>query len=206
MKSKLRVGLAWIGLAAAAAIAGSAGCGGGGGSGGGGGAAADPCFDYSGYKGDSPTTQFRKDVLPIFRRSCGLSSSCHGPDPSGVVNLPQNQPYLGPPEGGPNPNDADIAKILGGIVDRSAEIPGSPDPKPEPDGYKIVNPGHPETSFMMFKIDAVLGSDGTSTFCSKLKCAPNGGCGYSMPQNGPELASADKETIRRWIAQGAKDD
>ena len=77
---------------------------------------------------------------------------------------------------------------------------------PEPDGFDMVEPGHPEKSFLMWKIDAVLEKDGSSTFCDQLKCAPNGGCGSSMPQNGPELESADKEVIRRWIAQGAKDD
>src|SRR5271165_6652885 len=34
----------------------------------------------------SPVISFKKDVLPLFERSCGLSSSCHY-DPSNSGNL-----------------------------------------------------------------------------------------------------------------------
>jgi hypothetical protein len=205
MKVSLHTYLALAVLGLTAANVNVVGCGGGS-SGSGGGSQADPCFDYAGYDGTMPATHFKADVLPIFRRSCGISDSCHGPDSTGHINLPSNQPYLGPPDGGKDPTQADIDMILDGIIGRSAEIPGTPDPKPEPDGFKMVDPSHPETSFLMWKIDAVFNSDGTSTFCKDLKCAGSNSCGDSMPQGGPELESGDKETIRRWIAQGAMND
>jgi hypothetical protein len=212
MKFRAHTWLAWIALGAAAASGSTMGCssgnsttgsGSGGGSGGG---AADPCFDYASFNGSSPKTTFKADVLPIFRRSCGLSESCHGPDSTGVISLPPNQPYLGPPIGGKDPSPKDIAMILGGIIDQPAQILKGANPAPEPDGLKIVNPSHPESSFMMSKLEAVLNEDGTSTFCSKLKCETAMDCGNSMPQDGPELAPKDTNTIRLWIAQGAKND
>ncbi len=201
--------LALITVGVAAAGGNTLGCGGGSsGSGGGGtgGGAANPCFDYSSYDGSSPKTTFRADVLPIFRRSCGLSESCHGPDSTGQIHLPENQKFLGPPVGGKDPTDAQIQMILGEIVDQPAEVLKGSNIAPEPDGLKIVNPGHPESSWLMFKLDATLNMDGTSTFCSKLKCGSAKDCGDSMPQGGPELDTADKSTIRLWIAQGAKND
>jgi hypothetical protein len=204
--------MALLALGAAAAAGNTIGCGSGstgsgsGGSGSGGGPAADPCYDYSSFDGSSPTTTFKADVLPIFRQSCGLSESCHGPDSTGVISLPPNQPYLGPPIGGKDPTAADIAMIIGGIVSQPAQVLKGTTPAPEPDGLDIVNPGHPESSYMMSKLEAVLNTDGSSTFCSKLKCVKAGDCGNSMPQGGPELPAKDTNTIRLWIAQGAKND
>jgi hypothetical protein len=203
--------LALIALGAAAAGGNTTGCGGGssgsgGGAGGKGGGSADPCFDYSSFDGTTPKKTFKADVLPIFRRACGLSESCHGPDSTGQIHLPENQKYLGPPVGGKDPTPAQITMILGEIVNQPAEVLKGTNIAPEPDGLKIVNPGHPESSWMMSKLDATLNMDGTSTFCSKLKCNAAKDCGLSMPQGGPELDDADKTSIRLWIAQGAKDD
>jgi hypothetical protein len=207
MKVRFRGFLALLALGGAALGTNAAACGGGsGGSGGGGGAAPDPCYDYSSFDGKSPTKQFKADVLPIFRRSCGLSESCHGPDSTGNINLPPNQKYLGPPIGGKNPTPAEIDMILGEIVNQPAEVLKNQSIAPEPDGLKIVNPGHPESSYLMKKLEAVLNTDGTSTFCSSLKCVAAMDCGLSMPQGGPMLSADDTNTIRLWIAQGAKND
>ena len=51
------------------------------GGGGAGGGAAGACFDYATWDGETPTTTLKADVLPMFRRSCGLSTSCHGAEP-----------------------------------------------------------------------------------------------------------------------------
>src|SRR5215213_3490050 len=63
----------------ASGSAGSSGASGSAGSGGASGSAPDPnCFDYSSFDATMPVVSFKDDVLPIFQRSCGISTSCHG--------------------------------------------------------------------------------------------------------------------------------
>ena len=173
-----------------------AGCGGdstsGGGNGGGGGAgggacgpSADGCFDYSCFKGDGPAVTFKADVLPILRTSCGLSPSCHNSE-----NGPGGQHYLGPKLSDPEPTAAQIALIFEQSVGKDPVIKA---------GMKIITPGDPEQSFFMHKLDSVK--------CAKLACAQDSTCGSLMPQGSMDPMPADKRDIlRRWIAQGAKND
>src|SRR5262245_23675361 len=72
------------------------------------------CFDYAGFDGSIPVTAFRADVLPIFQRSCGLSTACHA-DPTSPVAGNEARPYLGPPLTN-TATDMEIAAILSANV------------------------------------------------------------------------------------------
>lgn len=150
-----------------------------------------PCYDYSGFK--ATTVSFKTDILPIFQKSCGLSSSCH----SDQTPPAQNQPYLGGKFGDPPLTSTQIGDLMMGIVGAPSEEPG----------MSIVKAGDPANSYMMFKLDATVDSKtGSVTLCSSLKCNSTHDCLASMPQGGPELPLADRDKIRSWIANGAKND
>jgi hypothetical protein len=158
---------------------GAAGCGDGGETG----STAGGCFDYTKFDGMTPTVGFAKDVLPIFSQSCALSNSCHG-DQSG----PATQPYLGP-MGGVMPSASELSAIFAANVNADSL---------KATGMKIVVPGKPDQSFMMFKVDNALS-------CPGVTCK-DAACGTSMPQASATLPAATRDTIRRWISQGAKND
>ncbi|MEZ4257846.1 MAG: hypothetical protein R3B36_02180 [Polyangiaceae bacterium] len=61
-----------------------------------------------------------------------------------------------------------------------------------------VVPGDPSKSFLMHKIDGDQ--------CTLDSACEKGSCGDSMPLGNPLLPVSDRDVIRRWIAQGAKDD
>jgi hypothetical protein len=150
----------------------------GGGSGGG-----DACFNYGDFKGDVPVVSFSMEVLPIFRRSCGISTSCHG---ATTPPLPA-QHYLGPSMSSPPPDAAMIQKILDGIVGVASDKEQS---------MKVIEPGNASQSFLLYKLDGVT--------CERLTCLPDK-CGVRMPQESKTpLPAAERDIIRRWIAQGAK--
>jgi hypothetical protein len=171
-------------LAAATSLAlGIAGCGGGN-EGDDGDDGGDPnCFNYSKFDGTTPAVSFSKDVVPIFRNSCGASKSCHASDPG----LPR-QPYLGPPNSEGAITSEQLAKIIDNTVDKNAE---------EAPAMKLIAPGKPEESFLMHKLDDTLE-------CSAVTCADTG-CGEAMPI-GSHLPDDKLDVVRRWIAQGAKND
>ncbi|UQA59127.1 hypothetical protein [Polyangium aurulentum] len=142
----------------------------------------DPnCYDYSSFNADAPQVSFKTDVLPIFRNSCGLSSACHGGNPG-----PAGQPYLGPAAAAPDPDQTEIDAIIAANVDVDATKAPT---------MKNVAPGSPENSFLMHKMDGTLQ-------CASVKCDPV--CGASMPQGSGVLPQDKRDTVRRWIAQGAK--
>jgi len=171
-------------LLGAAGCGGSGGGGGSGGSGGTGGStggSAPACFDYSTFDGKAPAVSFKTDVLPVFQRSCGVSTSCHGD-----ANAPNvNRPYFGP-NNKTMATAADIDKIFKGVVD----VVSYADPKMD-----IIKSGDPEHSFVMYKLDDELK-------CGKLSCGKD--CGDHMPQGSDVLAQKERDAIRRWIAQGAQ--
>jgi hypothetical protein len=142
----------------------------------------DPnCYDYASFNASTPTVSFKTDVLPIFRNSCGLSGGCHGTNP-GVMG----QPYLGPQLSEGDATQAQIDAIIAANVDAAAVK------APE---MKNIDPGSPETSFLMHKMDGTLS-------CATVKCDPI--CGATMPQGSGPIPQAQRDTVRRWIAQGAK--
>ena len=165
---------------------GTGGTGGGaGGSGGSGGGSAAACFDYSSIDLTTPTVSFKTDVLPVFQRSCGLTTGCHG-DP---LSPNENRPYLGP-KMTVTATDEDIAAIRADIVDQLSYFESS---------MRIVTSGDPAKSFLMHKMDFTLK-------CEDLTCAANKDCGVAMPQGNDEpLAADERDLVRRWIAQGALD-
>lgn len=177
-----------------------AGCGGGtsstGGEGGAGGSGtsssgtcgndADGCFDYGCFKSDAPVVSFKADVLPILRTSCGLSSSCHGSE-TGT----NGQHYLGPKNSDPEPTAAQIQLIFDAWINQPPVVKA---------GMNLITPSDPEHSFFMSKLDGLK--------CSKLTCSGTE-CGALMPQGATETMLYDatkRDTLRRWIAQGAKND
>lgn len=174
------------GTGAAGGAGASGGAGGVGGVGGSGGMPNTACYDYSGFDGTMPAVSFKTDVLPIFQRSCGVSSSCHG-DP----NMPnENRPYLGPNKSTTATAD-DIQILLAGIVDVTSFY----EPK-----MSIVATGDPANSFLMYKLDDTLE-------CDTLQCSSSKDCGGIMPQGAEvPLELEERDLVRRWIAQGAKND
>lgn len=164
----------------------SSSTGGGGGAGGGDcSPSADGCFAYSCFKGDAPAVSFKADVLPILRTSCGLSASCHNSE-----NGPGGQHYLGPKLSDPDPTPEQIALIFKQWVGTMPEINA---------GMNLITAGDPEHSFFMHKLDGIE--------CSDLACAKDKTCGGLMPLGAIDPMPADKrDTLRRWIAQGAKND
>ncbi|WP_437753548.1 hypothetical protein [Sorangium sp. So ce1389] len=121
-------------------------------------------------------------MLPLLQRSCATGPSCH----SSKVGSPL-QPYLGPTAETPaaEVGDAELAAIRAQIVDVDSG---------EAAGMKRVAPGDPEHSFLMHKIDGTLA-------CELLSCPES--CGLAMPPTLRPLSSAEKDTVRRWIAHGA---
>jgi hypothetical protein len=194
LRSLLRLPLLLGALGFVAACAGSTGGGTGGGStSGGAGGAPGGCFNYTGFDGTTPKVTFAADVLPIFRNSCGLSSACHGSQTN--PSLPA-QHFYGPPVSSPAPTAAQIAAIFAGSV--GVKSIDNPD-------MDVIDPSHPESSFMMYKIDTDPQNVAGVT-CSKLTCASAGTCASGMPLTGTLLPAATRDTIRRWIAQGAMND
>ena len=187
---------ALIAATTGAAVSTAAGCPGSGGTGGSGGKScltAQKCYDYSCYK-PGATRSFRTDVLPIFEQSCSLSTSCHG-DPSSPTTGLGYQPYLGKTSSDTNPSD--ITKIFATVVGVASPVATN---------LKIIDPGNPENSFLMHKMDGDI-------TCSMLSCAaPTAttagsamglGCGVSMPMGVDPLGLATRDTVRDWIKQGA---
>jgi hypothetical protein len=58
-----------------------------------------------------------------------------------------------------------------------------------------VQPGVPEGSYLLQKIDGRL----VDAECTEHDC------GSPMPLDNPSLPAADRDTIRAWVAQGARD-
>lgn len=137
------------------------------------------CFDPS-FDGTTPVVGFKADVLPIFQGSCGIAVGCHG----GQGNA--DRPYLGPPLS-EMATQQNIDDIFANILD----VPAFKEP-----AMAIVKPGDPAQSFMMYKLDGLL-------TCETLACAATKTCGGAMPE-GPQLPQAERDTIRRWIFQGAQ--
>ena len=124
----------------------------------------------------SPAVTFKNDVLPIFVQSCAFTT-CHG-----LMTGANNGVYLGEKTG-----TTTTATVIGGLVKPTLVLAPMP----------FVTAGNPGQSFLMHKIDG-----DQCTF--DMKCT-NGSCGVSMPQGDPLLPVAKRDAVRRWIAQGAKD-
>jgi hypothetical protein len=83
----------------------------------------------------------------------------------------------------------DPSKVREAIVDvRSTELPA----------MSYVQPGAPRESFLMRKMDG-------SQCVLNAQCTDKD-CGQSMPRGEVALPIDQRDTVRRWIAQGAKND
>jgi hypothetical protein len=178
------------------------------------GSAINDCFDYKTFKPSTTTVSFSTQVLPIFRTSCALSTSCHGCDTSTNPDCTKSgiSPFLGIPNGpGPTPvpmTTAQLQAIFTQAVGQPAALQSSTVTAGgmvgDPD-MMIIAAGDPQHSFMMYKLDgdpkaADLASEVT---CATLTCAPGKTCGLAMPSGGPRLSDDELTTLRTWIAQGA---
>lgn len=150
-----------------------------------GGGASDECAAFvSTADLTTPVVSFMSDVVPLLQKSCTTAGSvCHG-DPKVTA---QGRPFLGLPEGGENAEE--IAAGIVGVA--SAEDPA----------MTRVAAGQPSSSYLMHKVDG--DQCGLASACAKGQSAyPT--CGVQMPYSSEPLDIATRDTIRRWIAQGAK--
>jgi hypothetical protein len=108
-----------------------------------------------------------------------LSRSCAFVSCHGAVSGENNGLYLG----------TDGARVRSEAVGRPAgELPT----------MSYVTPGDPAESYVMHKIDGDQ--------CTLVARCGGGDCGTSMPEAKDLMAIRDRDTVRRWIAQGAKGD
>lgn len=131
----------------------------------------------AGFDATQPAVHFRADVLPIFTQSCAFTS-CHG-NRGGLAG----GVFLGTKD---NTDPAEVRNNVVGV------------PAPELASMPLVSPGDPKNSFLMRKLDGDQ--------CLLDAQCKDKSCGETMPRTGDQLPVADRDKIRRWIAQGAKDD
>jgi hypothetical protein len=144
------------------------------------------CPSTTGVDLMSPTVSFSTEVMPIFEKNC-TEQLCHG-----NAEGPRAELYLGPAEGA---TESDVALVYADLK-RPSKTAAS---------LMLVEPGNPEQSFMMLKVDGCQNTSG-------LNCAPEPNlcrseCGDPMPPLPRDtyvpLDDEAKLTLRRWIAQGA---
>jgi hypothetical protein len=109
--------------------------------------------------GGAPT--FAADVQPIFTASCAFSGCHGGASPAQGMNLSAGQAYA---------NTVNVP---------SNELPG----------MDRIEPGDPDQSYLVNKIQGTQGDVG--------------GSGQRMPLGGDPLSDTDINTIRAWITAGA---
>jgi hypothetical protein len=128
----------------------------------------------------SPAVSFKNDVMKVFNNSCGIAA-CHGSQSTAMGGL-----FLGA-EG---VNRADAPTVYAGLINKaSLELASMP----------FVTPGDPSKSYLMHKLDG-------DQCAFDAQCA-GGTCQALMPSGGTQLLPvATRDTLRRWIAQGAKND
>ena len=129
----------------------------------------------------TPSISFKTDVVPLFQQSCALSTSCHQDKVGGPSGL-----YLG----GSSNSPADPAGVYAAIVGvASIELPS----------MQYVKAGDLANSFLMHKMDG-----NQCQFSAQCGATPAPNCGDVMPQSSCPLTGAQRDTVRRWIAQGAQ--
>lgn len=145
---------------------------------------AQGCFDMACFTKSDKAVSFKTDVLPIFEQSCSLSASCHG-SPTNPETAAGYQPYLG--EVSPETTPSDVALIFSTNVGQASH---------RAPALKIIDPGSPETSFLMNKIDGALE-------CASVSCT-GGSCGTIMPQGSDVMELSRRDVVRQWIQEGAQ--
>ena len=138
-----------------------------------------PTFDFN-----NPAVSFRKDVQPIFKESCAFGT-CHG----GAFGASNNGIFLGRDT---STSDADLADDTKNFFANAVGVEAG-----QLGAMKFISKGDPRNSYLMHKVDGDL--------CPFLAQCLGKDCGQSMPQGQEPIAQAKRDTIRRWIAQGAND-
>ena len=149
--------------------------------------------DTAGLDLSTPAVGFTAEVLPLLRRSCGLSNSCHGSATSSAADL-----YLGPKRSDTTTviDQALRQKIIDAIVDVPSKTAAA---------MALVKPSDPTQSFLMLKMDGCHVAAGL--VCTPQPKSKSGAaCGDRMPQTASPLCVEDRDVMRRWIAQGASND
>jgi len=134
-----------------------------------------------------PSVSFAGAVMPVFQRSCATGGEiCHG-DPSVVSSLRE---FLGYPDGGGGPTTTQ--EVWSGLVGvRSTEDLS----------MNLVTSGDAAQSFLMHKMD---GDQCTLIAQCMVGDSYRPNCGDFMPYQAPALLDVPtRDTVRRWIAQGA---
>ncbi len=135
----------------------------------------------------TPTVSFARDIAPVFNQSCAIGGgTCHG-DPN-VNAMTTGQVYLGNAAGG-----ADAGQVLMGLVGQ----PSAEDPQ-----MNEVTAGDPARSFLMHKLDG--DQCVYAAACNATNNPIFNNCGLQQPYNSGVLDQATRDTMRRWIAQGAR--
>jgi hypothetical protein len=125
----------------------------------------------------TPTVSLQNDVMPIFNDNCG-AAACHG-----TANTPGGL-FLG----AESAEGSDFSTVRTGLVGVAAiELASMP----------YVTASTPEKSYLMHKLD------GDQCLFDAM-CA-GGSCLATMPNGGIQLPVMTRDTVRRWIAQGALD-
>ena len=138
----------------------------------------------------TPTVSFAQDVQPTFNMSCSLSTpgTCHALQPAG--NSTPWLVYLGAATG-----TVDAGAVLSGLVGK----PAAEDPS-----MNLITAGDPENSYLMHKLD--YDECQFAAECNKQQSVnPQfAECGVGMPYQSGILDPDTRDNIRRWIAQGTK--
>jgi hypothetical protein len=136
----------------------------------------------------APSVSFAQTIQPLFNTSCSISTpgTCHALQQPGTTTA--YLVFLGSPDGG-----VDGAAVLSGLVGKAA----SEDP-----GMNLITAGDPDNSYLMHKLD--YDQCQFATACDATKNEVFTGCGVGMPYQSGILDQGTRDDIRRWIAQGAK--
>ena len=141
---------------------------------------AGPCVAYavpSTTDLATPTMSFHANVMNILNTHCG-SGMCHG-----SADHPTGGVFLGSSTAMGADAEAAFAAIVG-------------QPSGELGSMSLVTPGDPARSYLMHKLDG-------DQCLFETSCA-SPGCQHSMPSDLELLLPvAERDIVRRWIAQGA---
>jgi hypothetical protein len=124
----------------------------------------------------SPVISFKSQIMGVLNSNCG-SNMCHG-SPS----APTEGMFLGDSGMQGADSDAAYAQIVGVTSNEDASM------------MRIVA-GSPQSSYLMHKLDGDQ--------CLFAASCGGMGCQDTMPM-GFEMSVDERDTIRRWIAQGAQ--
>jgi hypothetical protein len=131
----------------------------------------------------TPTVTLKAGVMPVFNNNCG-STMCHGTN-AGPPTNPSGL-FLG----ASTALGADSATVHAAVVGKTGK---------ELSSMPLVTAGDPSKSYLMHKMDG-------DQCLFNAQCAL-GSCDAVMPNGlGHVLPVTSRDTVRRWIAQGAKND